>query len=198
MAEKKNNPPLLKSVAHIQELFDIDFKSALDIVQDTFARFKSRNQKLIERQNDLSNTAQVQLISHFALLATLTLTVVGFLLTQTTQTLTNKQEILILIILGLEVASLAFGAADYLQTILFHQRWARLYQDIDKEIDSKFEDGTLQWTKDINKIEAKHLKKSPETTKMWITYTMVALCMLGLLMLILLFCAYFYNLPLVN
>jgi hypothetical protein len=198
MADKKGTPPFLKSVAHLQELFDIDFKSALESVQDTYARFKNRNQKLIERQNDLSNNAQVQLISHFALLATLTLTVVGFLLTQTTQSLTDNQQVLILVILGLEIASLTFGAADYLQTILFHQRWARLYQDMDKEIDKKFETGELEWTNDINKIEAKHLKKAPETTKMWVTYIMVALCIIGLALLLLLFCAYFYDIPFVR
>jgi hypothetical protein len=112
MASKKDKEPFLKSIAHLQELFSMDFRTALDSVQDTYSRFKNRNQKLIERQNDLSNSAQVQLISHFALLATLTLTVVGFLLTQTSQTLTDKQEVLVLIILGLEIGSLTFGAID--------------------------------------------------------------------------------------
>lgn len=198
MASKKDKEPFLKSIAHLQELFDMDFRAALDNVQDTYSRFKNRNQKLIERQNDLSNNAQVQLISHFALLATLTLTVVGFLLTQTSQTLTDKQEILILIILCFEIGSLTFGAIDYLQTIHFHRGWAMLYQDIDKEVDSKLDSGELQWTNDLNKIEAKYLKKAPESTKMWITYLMIGLCLSGLMLLLVLFCAYFYDLPLIK
>jgi hypothetical protein len=198
MAKNNAKPPFLKSVRHLQELYDIDFKSAVENVQNTYARFKERNQKLIERQNDQSNTAQVQLISHFALLATLTLTVVGFLITQTTQELTANQKLLIIAILVSEVASLAFGAWDYLQTILFHQRWAKLYQDIDKETDSKFESGVLQWTYDLNEIESKHLEKTPELTRMWITFVMVGLCLAGLLLLVVLFCAYFYNVPLVK
>lgn len=105
---KKKDPPFLKSVLHLQELHEIDFKTAMESVQATYSGFKNRNQKLIERQNDQSNNAQVQLISHFAILATLTLTVLGFLLTQTAQPLTNHQEKLILIILGVEIASLFF------------------------------------------------------------------------------------------
>lgn len=91
-----------------------------------------------------------------------------------------------------------FGAADYIQTIVFHRRWAKLYQDIDKEIDEKFETGELQWTNDINKIEAKHLKLTPESTKMWVTYWMVGLCLSGLVLLLILFIAYFYDVPLIR
>jgi hypothetical protein len=198
MAKNREKPPFLKSVEHLQALHDIDFTSALESVQNTYSRFKERNQKLIERQNDQSNSAQVQLISHFALLATLTLTVVGFLLTQTSHELTDNQKLLIVAILVAEVISLGFGAWDYLQTILFHQRWAKLYQDIDKETDSKLESGGLQWTYELNDIEAKHLKRTPESTRMWVTFVMVGFCLAGLLLLVLVFCAYFYDIPLVK
>lgn len=168
------------------------------MVQSTYSHFKSRNQGLIERQNDQSNNGQIQLISHFATLATLTLTVMSFLLTQDAQELTDRQEFLVLIILALEVGSLFFGAADYMQTIFFHRRWASLYQEIDKEVDAKFESGELQWTNDMNKIEARHLKSAPESTKMSITYAMVGLCLGGLVLVLLLFIAYFYDLPFIK
>lgn len=194
----REDPPFGKSVEHLQNLHGIDFTTALESVQDTYSRFKNRNQKLTERQNDASNAIQVQIVSHFALLATLTLTVVGFLMTQTSRELTTNQEILVILILGLEVISLILGVIDYLVTMRFHLSWAKLYQNIDREVDSKLNNRKLQWTYELNEIEAKHLKKQPESTNMYLTYSMVAFCIAGLLLLILLFAAYFFNLPLIT
>lgn len=194
----KDKWPFQKRVAHLQQLFGMDFKSAMDSVQDDYSRFKDRNQTLTERQNDQSNAAAVQLISHFALLATLSLTVVGFLLTQSAQTLTDLQKITILFILIFEVSSLFFGAWDYLQTMYFHRSWAALYQRIGKEVDAIFDSGELQWSTDMSEIEAKHLKDQPESTKLWVTYAMVGLCLAGLLLLIVLFYAYFFDAPMIK
>ncbi len=198
MVSNKGKEPFNKSIEHLQELFGIGQRDAIDRVQGTYSNFKNRNQKLTERQNNQSNSAQVQLISHFALLASLTLTVLGFTLTQNALKLTDSQQLIILIILGLQIGSLCFGAADYLQTIKFHNSWAKLYNNIEKEVDSKFENGELQWTNDLNEIEAKYLKKSVESTRLWITNMMVIFCLLGLVLLLVLYWAVFYDLPLIH
>lgn len=168
---------------------------ALEMVDKTYENFKARNQKLLERQNDRSNNAQVQLISHFALLATLTLTVTGFLITQTVYKLTENQQWLILFILGAEILSIVFGAIDYLQTIHFHDKWSKVYYNIDKEVNSKFNDGSLQRTVQLGEIESKYVDAENTSTKMWVTYAMIGLCVLGLLSLLLLFYAYFFKTP---
>lgn len=188
----KDRPPFFKSIGHLQNVLDVDLKTAMEKVQAVYSDFKGRNQRLIERQNDQSNAAQVQLISHFALLATLTLTVIGFLVTQNTQSLTSFQKIIILNILFLEIVSIFFGAMDYVQTIRFHMRWAKLHQNIDREVDDRLNSGTLQWTRQLNEIEARHLESLPESTKLWVTVMMIATCLLGLVLLLVLFYAFFF------
>lgn len=194
----KKDPPFLGSIRHLMSVLSIDYSTAMDKVDGVYKNFKGRNQKLLERQNDQSNAAQIQLISHFALLATLTLTVTGFLLTQTTQQLTDGHKILILCILVAQTVSLFFGACDYLQTIRFHMSWAKLYQSIDEEVNEKFNSGELQQTSQLNKIESKHLKDQPDTTKMWVTIVMVGSCLFGLLLLLVLFYSYFFDVPIIG
>lgn len=198
MSSKNDKIPFIKYIQHVQKLYDISFESAVDKAQTTYEKFLGRNLKFLEKQNEQANATQVQLISHFALLATLTLTVLGFLITQTAQRLTNGQQKVVLLTICIEIASLFFGAIDYVQTIRFHQRWARLYLTIDKEAQAKFGNGELQWASDLAAIESKHVKKLKDSTDMRITYAMVFLCLLGLLTLALLFYAYFFNVPLIK
>lgn len=190
--------PLMESVKILQDNYGLDLHSAMHEVDDTLQDFKRRNQKLIERQNDASNNAQIQLISHFALLATLTLTVVGFLITQTEHLLTSNQQRLILFILLVEILSLLFGAIDYLQTINFHKKWAKMYYDVDNEISEKFNDRSLQRTSELGIIEKKHIDRMKTSTKTWVTYVMVIFCILGLFSLLLLFYAYFFDVPFIK
>lgn len=190
--------PFTETVILLQKNLEIDPLTAMQMVDTRFENFKARNQKLLERQNDTSNNAQVQLISHFALLATLTLTVTGFLITQTGHNLTPNQQWLILFILIIEILSIVFGAIDYLQTIHFHSSWAKAYHAIDIEVNTKFEDGSLQRTAQLGEIEKKHIDLEKESTKTWISYTMIALCVLGLLSLVLLFYAYFFDAPFIK
>lgn len=137
-------PAFTESVQFLQDNFGMDYYTARESVDNRLSSFKDRNQKLLEKQNDSSNSAQIQLISHFALLATLTLTVTGFIITQTEQTVTNSQHWLIIIILCFEIASIGFGAYDYIQTITFHDKWAKKYYNVDVEINRKIKNGTLQ------------------------------------------------------
>lgn len=190
--------PFLKSIQHLIDEFGLGYKEAVDEVQSRYAQFKERNQRLIERQNDQSNSVQVQLISHFALLATLTLTVSGFLLTQNSKPLTDIQQFLIILILGLQIASLVLGAIDYLLTIHFHNYWAKLYHAIDEEVDNKVESGKIKSVSEMGFIENSYINTARKTTPVWISYLMVGSCLFGLLLLLLLFIAYFYDMPFVK
>lgn len=187
--------PFQESVEHSMKLRDIDVGTALTEVQLRYDSFIERNEKLVQRQNDQSNNGQIQLISHFALLATLSLTVTGFLITQTAQTLTDPQKNLILIILSTQTLSLFFGAADYLQTIGFHKKWAKLYQSVGKEVENKVNLGTIQLVNEMGEIEQRAIDSAPESTKEWITFTMITSCLLGLILLIFLFYVYFFDMP---
>jgi len=195
MSVKPQGFPFKKNIEHLKTLFGLDNKEAIDRVQDSYAKFKDRNQKLTERQTDQSNIAQVQLISHFAILATLSLTVIGFFITQTAQVLTGNQEITILLIVICNIISLCFGAYDYIQTINFHRNWAELYQSIDLEVDKRFAASELQWTNELNEIENEKLAFAPKSTLMWITYAMVVSCLAGLLLSALLVFAFFNDIP---
>jgi len=192
---KVKQAPFAKTVEHSMELRGMDLSTALTEVQARYDSFTKRNERLTERQNDEGNKAQIQLISHFALLATLALTVTGLLITQTAQSLTDAQKILILVVLSIEATSLLFGALDYLQTIRFHTKWAKIYQNIGNEVGEKVSAGEVQEMSDLVDIERKYLKKVPESTKKWITILMVSLCFLGLGLLILLFYVYFFDVP---
>ncbi|MEO5949914.1 MAG: hypothetical protein ABIQ04_00525 [Candidatus Saccharimonadales bacterium] len=187
--------PFTESIKLIVNNLEVEPVAAVEMVNKTYENFKDRNQKLLERQSDRSNNAQVQLISHFALLATLTLTVTGFVITQTENRLTPNQQWLILFILFIEILSIVSGAIDYLQTIHFHDKWSKVYHNVDKEVNAKFKDGTLQRTAQLGEIEAKYVDSEKASTKMWVTYTMVGSCVFGLFSLVLLFYAYFFDVP---
>ncbi|HBO65038.1 TPA: hypothetical protein DD425_03705 [Candidatus Saccharibacteria bacterium] len=186
------------AIEYLTIAHDIDTRTAIAQVQEGYSDFKNRNQKLTERQLDQSNRAQIQLISHFALLATLTLTVTGFLITQSSDSLTDAHKWLILIILVSEIASIFFGYLDYKQTIDFHDKWARMYRDIDTEVEAKFKTGELQMLSDLGEIEQQHLNKMDETTNEKISKAMVILCLFGLIVLVALFGVYFFDVPFWN
>jgi len=177
------------------QLKGVDINTALADVQRKYDAFKDRNQAMLERQDDQANKAQVQLISHFALLATLSLTVTGLLITQTAQNLTDPHKIIILVILSSEVLSLYFGSKDYRQTIKFHNRWAKTYHEIDKEVNAKYESGELQMISDLGKIEHRHTSEMDRETSKFITSLMIYLCFLGLILLVILFFVYFFDIP---
>jgi hypothetical protein len=191
----KNKAPFQKSVEHAMELRGIDVGTAVTEVQARYDSFIERNEKLVQRQNDQGNRAQIQLISHFALLATLALTVTGFLITQTEQPLTDPQKNLILVILLAQAVSLFFGALDYLQTIKFHMVWAKVYQLVGREVEKRVGSGDIQTVNEMGEIEQDLVNKTSESTKVWITYLMVIFCLVGLGLLIFLFYAYFFDVP---
>ena len=178
------------------EIRGIDFNTAISEVQARYDKYMDRNQALVERQDDQANHMSAQLNSHFALLATLSLTVTGFLITQTTQNLTNPQRLLILIILSSETLSLFFGALDYRHTIKFHNKWAKTYYKMGKEIDEKLDSGELQFISDLRKIDTSYTSKIPRETRKVFSTLMITFCILGLVVLIGLFYAYFFDVPL--
>jgi len=192
MADKQ---PFEETIQHSMELRGISFSEAMAETQQRYEGFVERNNQLTERQDDRANTALIQLISHFALLATLTLTVTGFLITQTEHDLTSAQQWTIVSILILQVASLFFGALDYWQTIKFHTNWAKLYQSIGNKVSQKVENGEIQFFSDLTKIESTMTKAHKSETNKALTILMVSFCLIGLAALILLFAAYFFDIP---
>lgn len=191
----KAKRPFGKTINHSISIRGIDFDTALREVKSKYGSFIIRNQQLTERHIDLANATSIQIISHFSLLATLSLTVAGFLVSQTGQDFTNPQRILIIFILGSQTSSLFFGALDYWNTIKFHESWAKRYQAVGIEVDKKVNNGKLQKINDMVKIEYKHIKNHKERTSPIITFLMVAFCIAGLCMLIVLFCAFFFDIP---
>lgn len=191
----KSKRPFEKAVGYLKSAYDIDDRAALSDVQERFDNWKERNQRLIERQDDQANAAQVQLISHFALLATLTLTVTGFLITQNLQVLTTPQQVLVVLIIALEITSLYFGAKDFRQTIKFHNLWAKAYFNANKEVDKLYDSGELQLVNQMSDIEQKHIKKMSNETNDLITKLMIYFCFAGLILLLVLFIVYFFDVP---
>lgn len=197
MAKETRSPtqPFEKTIEHSMNLRDISFSEALKEVQDQYGKFTDRNQLLLERQNDQANHAQIQFISHFALLATLTLTVAGFLITQTTQSLTDVHKIMILVVIASETLSLFFGALDYWQTIQFHMKWSKAYQEIDSDVNIKITTGEIQYIDDLRKIEDEKTSAIDKSTNMSVTFRMVFFSLLGLMILITVYYAYFFDVP---
>lgn len=177
------------------KLRSLSFNESMEIVQKKYDGFVDRNQRLVERQDDSANKLQIQLNSHFAVLATLTLTVTGFLVSQTSDSLTDPHRWLILIILACEAMSLLFCAVDYRHSIKFHNKWAKAYHEIDNEANKKLETGELQTFEDVRAIEQKHTSPLPRETIKVFSILMITLCLVGLATLILLFYTYFFNVP---
>ena len=200
--QKENKGPFFENIKYRQDHFGMDFKTACDSVQSDYEQFVAHIQKLVERQDSWTNRAYIQIISHFALLATLVMTISGIFISQTTQKLSLGQSWLILIVICFEIISLSFGAWDYIQTILFHKKWAKTYQSIAREADRKVESGTIQFVSELRKIEEKYIEKSKdkpkETTDIKITYAMVAFCLFGSLLLVFLFYTYFFDVPFIK
>ncbi|MES2631199.1 MAG: hypothetical protein V4611_04540 [Patescibacteria group bacterium] len=187
--------PFEETISHSMELRGISFSEAMIETQQRYERFVDSNNKSIERQDDRANTALIQLISHFALLATLTLTVTGFLITQADQELTGAQQWLIISIMIMQVVSLFFGALDYWQTIKFHTNWAKLYQSVGDKVSEKINSGDVQYFSDLTAIEDKMFKAHESETNKVLTVLMVVFCLSGLSLLLILFTAYFFDIP---
>lgn len=195
MSRKK---PFEETIKHSMELRGITFSEAMNETQQRYESFVEKNNRLTERQDDRVNTAQIQLISHFALLATLTLTVIGFLITQNDHILTDSQHWTILFIILMQILSLFFGSLDYWQTIKFHSEWARVYQKVGNEVSEKVDNGEVQKFSDLTDIKNSLVDSHRiETNKLW-TILMVTLCLVGLGALLILFYAYFFDVPFWN
>lgn len=190
----RNRAVFSKAISHLQELHGIDRRAAMKEVQADYDKYMEANQQLTLEQDRQGNAANIQLVSHFALLATLSLTVVGFLF-QSAPNLTDPQKALVLTVLIAQTLSLSLGAADYVVTIMFHRKWAQAYFLVGKEINRKFELDELQLISDLYKVEEDIIKDKPRTTPIWITVVMVTSCLIGLLALILLFYIYLFDVP---
>jgi len=193
--KQQNNPPFSESVLHFMKEFDLDFHQAVKEVGNGYEKFKKRNQALIERQNNASNTAQISLIAHTTTLSILTLTVAGFLSAQFTESFNDNHKIILMSIILIEIMSLFFGLFDYIQTISFHDSWAKTYSDIDKEVDKKVQNGEIKWLSDLGDIEERYLEKQISGTDKKITLAMIMLSLLGLSLVFILFYSFFFDIP---
>lgn len=152
---------------------------------------------MLERQVDIANRHQIGLLQHVATIATLTLTVSGFLASQFVGNIdfTKSHRVLYILVLLFESLALLLSMFDYWQTIRFHQLWSNAYKDIDIEADEKFENRELQLLSQLGEIELKIIGKQPKSTNILITKLMVSFCLVGILLLITLFAAYFFDVP---
>ena len=98
-------------------------------------------------------------------------------------------------ILVSQTISLSFGAYDYIRTIFFHRGWSKAYQEVGSEINKQIDSGKIQYISDLGKIETSIISKQQATTPIWISYIMVAACLIGLVSMILLFIAYLFDVP---
>ena len=190
----KHSMPFQDSIEHYMNELDMSPKEAVAHADEYYQLFRSRNEDSMRSQQDQSNKVQMQIVSHFALLSTLTITVLGFLITQTNQQITDLQKILILLIMTFEIISISFGAIDFIQTIQFHNKWARVYKRINDTAGERVVSFEINSTTQLLEIEDVELKSEKSTTKTWVTWVMVCSGLIGMTLLIILFTAYFFDL----
>lgn len=189
--------PFEQAVRHLQETFGISADEALQRVQDRYDTFKTRNERLLERQNDEANKAQINLTNHCTLLAIGVLTIgsafVGSVYEKPDFT-DNHISLFILLVLG-ELVGLTLCLIDYVFTNRFHKAWAKTYQEIDKETEKMLNDGTLQLTSQLGAIESKHIDAQTEETTLMIEKSIIGAVMGGVIIFFILLLAFFFDVP---
>lgn len=178
--------------------FGMTQREALDRIQAQYADFKKRNEQLLEKHNDSVNLNSSSLVAHTTLLATLTLTVAGFLVNNFDAQLAVRLKVLIIVTVIAEIISALMGLLIYLDSIEFFKKWSRAYANIDAEVDKKINDGSVQFISDLRKIEAKHIRNVPRESSALLHRIMVVTCVLGLMMLVTLYIGYFFDVPLIK
>ena len=194
---KQSKEPFAESRDHLISL-GYSYIEAGEAIQKNYTNFVSRIERLKDNQQNQGNSAQVQLISHVALLATLTITVLGFLLSQAPESLNERHKALIIVVIGLEVISLFYSIKDYWQTINFHIDWAKKYANILDDTGTKIDEGKIQWNKDLIELEKRHYKNVPDSTDRTVTKLMIKYCLAGLVVALVLFIAFLFDIPYVE
>lgn len=189
--------PFEQAVNDMVKTFDISTDEALRRVQERYDSFKARNERLLERQNDQANKAQINLTTHCTLLATGVLAVGGaFIGTVYEKTDFTHIHVAIFVVVVLsELVSLTLSLVDYVLTGRFHAGWAKAYQDIDKDTEASLNNGNLQLTSQLGEIEAKHIEKQTIKTSPYLQIAIIATVLLGVWAFFLLILTYFIDVP---
>jgi hypothetical protein len=190
-----NKLPFEKTVLHYMTELELQPKEAIDRVQRYYQGFKDRNERLMERQDDRGNSAQISLITQCTLLATAVLTVAGAFFGSLHEGFTESQIWILILVILCELISLTLGMIDYLQTIKFHNGWAHCYYNIEQEVEKKFENGELKSIGKLRIIESEKISKMPQETNPIITQSMVWTGIIGIWLFFVLILAYFLDVP---
>jgi endoglucanase Acf2 len=197
--EADRQVPFGKSIQHHIDEFDMSPHEAIKDVQGYYSDFKKRNERLLERQSDQSNSAQISLLNQSTLAITATLTIGSAFVGSVYQNpgFSEMHKLLFAVIVVSALLSLTLALKDYRKTISFHDRWAKAYYEIDTEVDKKFDSAELQLTSDLGRIEALKIEDlpqrstSPHIIKL-IDYSLLTSVWLFFVLVI----TYFYDVPL--
>lgn len=196
----KNQQPFEETVKHYVNELGLTPDEALKRVQKSYSDFKNRNERLLERQNNQSNTVQITLSTQSLLLATAVLTFSGAFVASVYQDdrFSAFHSGIFVLIAVFELTSLTLGVWDYIKTIDFHTKWTIAYHEIDKEVDTGISTEDIQSTEDLRSIEAKYIDKQPSATSTLIPKLMAFLAVLGAWTFLFLILSYFYELNFIS
>lgn len=187
--------PFRRSVKDFEKAFGLSTDEALQRVQAHYASFKARNDRLIERQDDSANAASIHLINQVTLVATATVTFSGAFAGVVYKTLTIEHSVLFLLIAASEILALTLAMYDYHRTVRFHNAWAKVYHDIDQEVESEIKSGAIQYTERLREIESSYIGSMPREAgsriRVWIIFSTAS----GAWLFLVLLAAYFFDIP---
>lgn len=190
-----SKPAFSKSVDDLESGLGLTKVEAIRTVERHYKSFKSRNDLLIERQDSAANLASTNLGNQSTLLAAAVVTFSGAFVGVVKENLTYEQVGIFSIILLCELIALTFAVLDFRNTIQFHNRWAKTYNKINADIESKIIDGTMQETSQISVVANKHIQNMPQETNHQIIFWTGYLAVAGAWMFLVLLLTYFFDVP---
>lgn len=196
MFKKQKKNPFQTRYDHLVEDWGLKPYEAIKEIEKDRREFKETHDRQMRVHLDASNNAQISRIGHVTTLATLTVTIAGFLSTQFSESVFNeKHKIILILIIISEFLSLVFSVRDYKNTIIFHATWAKTHMKINDQVSTLFDSGELQTMNDMIAVQDDCLANQIEKTSELPQKLMVNFALFGLGLVVLLFYAYFFDVP---
>lgn len=192
-----NKQPFEDLFLILKERWKLTDYEAVQEIQSRLEKFNDNQEHQKQRNSSAANSLELSRIAHTTTLSTLTLSVIGFLSAQLSN-FNSNHKVLILLIMIFEVISLFFSMIAYYQAINFHKKWAATHQDIQDELGVAVDTALIQVTEDMKKIEARHYKQMSRETNVIVTHCMVGFALSGLVLVLVLFYSYLFDVPFIS